>query len=455
MSRDFNIWRIAKILIPVLSVCFLLTACNGGEEDTAHNDQRTPIVSSAGTMDDKPVSTGAEASSLSKEHRTCWQTGVLQLMYEQMGIVSLGMYEQITEGSMALMMVAFAIWFSFRLMRHVSSLQEENIAETWNEVFKQLFLCFACGLIASSTGTLLFLLNTVIFPLYYAFLEFAGEMLNAATISGNSGTASFPFLGEIMSYGEPVRCTADKLVLSDKLNSFPEAPLKMMECMACAVNERLSPGFSLSFKSLFETGLWVFVIGLLIFIIFTFIKLAFVFYLVDTLFRFTIVVTILPILVMAYAFKNTRSWMTQGFYTMLNSAAYMMFIAIMIAVALLAMEEIMQSPELGLTSSNLEEVKYSFRELSIPFLCLLLLAFLIVSTMSIAQQLTDSLVGGSSGSNFQKRGGKALAMVAKWLTLGMTTRLMKLANAGRKKAGRGIKNGAIKGFNKMKGAFKK
>lgn len=80
--------------------------------------------------------------------------------------------------------------------------------------------------------------------------------------------------------------------------------------------------------------------GLMIIACFTFVKLGFVFYLVDTIFRFTIMVVMLPILIMGYPFGPTKKWLSQGFVTILNSAAFMMFMAIMIAIAMLALEQI-------------------------------------------------------------------------------------------------------------------
>lgn len=414
MKRSDKIHNFLKILIIIFSVCFLLTACNGSESSsnsgTGSETLSVTPMNSDGAGSKSP-------SELAQEQRQCWQSGILEIMYEQMGAISLGLYKEMTTGALTLMMVAFSVWFSFRLLKHLGSFQEENVAEVWKEVLKQLFLCFVCGILASSDSGLIFILNKVIFPIYYAFLEFAGEMLNAAGTSEESGVTNFPFLGEILKYGEPVRCVPEQLVTSDALDSFPQAPIDMMKCIACAINERLSIGFSLSFKTLFDNGIFAFLLGLGIFLIFTFIKISFVFYLVDTLFRFTIVVTILPALILAYAFKQTRSWANFGFVTMLNSAAYMMFVAIMIAVALLAMEEIMKSPALGLTSSDINEVSQSFKELSIPFLCLLLLAFLIVSTMTIAAELTDTFVGGDSSANFQKRAGKAGAMLLKFFAV--------------------------------------
>ena len=424
MLKKGNIVGILKILILVISVCFLLTACSGTDVKGTNNSNQHTAMSGA----DK------NSNQLAQEQRQCWQSEILDLMYRQMGSISLGLYKQMTDGALAFIMVAFAVWFSFRLMKHVSSLQEENIAEVWKEVFKQLFICFVCGLLASSTAGLAFVLNTIIFPLYYTFLEFAGEMLNAASAATGQEDLSLTFLGETIKYGQRVACVPENLVPDENLTSFPDAPINMMKCIACAINERLGIGFYLAFETLHDTGFMALVIGCIIFLIFTFIKLAFIFYLVDTLFRFTIVVTILPALILAYAFKQTRSWATFGFVTMINSAAYMMFVAIMIAVALLAMHEIMISPALGLSGDNIKDFRQNFKEFSIPVLCLLLLAFLIQSTMKIAQDLTNTLVGGDSSGSFKDKGAKAAAMVVKFLTVGIGGFALGAAKKGAGKA---------------------
>lgn len=435
MLKKGNIVGILKILILVISVCFLLTACSGTDVKGTNNSNQQTAMSGAPETE--------TPAKLAKDQRECWQSSILDLMYRQMGSISLGLYKQMTDGALAFIMVAFAVWFSFRLMRHVSSLQEENIAEVWKEVFKQLFICFVCGLLASSTAGLAFVLNTIIFPLYYTFLEFAGEMLNAASAATEQEGLSFTFLGETIEYGQKIACVPENLVPDENLTSFPAAPINMMKCIACAINERLGIGFFLAFTTLHDTGFMALIIGCIIFLIFTFIKLAFIFYLVDTLFRFTIVVTILPALILAYAFKQTRSWATFGFVTMINSAAYMMFVAIMIAVALLAMHEIMISPALGLSGDNIEDFRQNFKEFSIPVLCLLLLAFLIQSTMKIAQDLTNTLVGGDSSGSFKDKGAKAGAMVLKFFTLGIGGAILNVV-----KKGAGEMLGAGKGMAK-------
>lgn len=444
MLKKGNIVGILKILILVISVCFLLTACSGTDVKGTNNSNQQTAMSGA----------TESPAKLAEDQRECWQSDILDLMYQQMGSISLGLYKQMTDGALAFIMVAFAVWFSFRLMRHVSSLQEENIAEVWKEVFKQLFICFVCGLLASSTAGLAFVLNTIIFPLYYTFLEFAGEMLNAASAATGQENLSFTFLGETIKYGKQIACVPENLVPDENLTSFPAAPINMMKCIACAINERLGIGFFLAFTTLHDTGFMALIIGCIIFLMFTFIKLAFIFYMVDTLFRFTIVVTILPALILAYAFKQTRSWATFGFVTMINSAAYMMFVAIMIAVALLAMHEIMISPELGLSTGSIKDFRQNFKEFSIPVLCLLLLAFLIQSTMKIAQDLTNTLVGGDSSGSFKDKGAKAGAMVLKFFTLGIGGFVIDAAKKGGGKALGWTKGKAKAGMQAVAKKFK-
>lgn len=122
--------------------------------------------------------------------------------------------------------------------------------------------------------------------------------------------------------------------------SFPDGPRTMMNCMICTVNERLTLGFFLSFKVMDAPGFMSLITGLFILICFTIVKLGFIFYLVDSIFRFTMMAIILPILIMSYAFKQTSSWAKNGFLTIINSAALMMFMGIMMSMALLAMEKI-------------------------------------------------------------------------------------------------------------------
>lgn len=402
MFKGVNIKEILKMLLIVIFATFMLTSCSR-EDDSSHNDQSAMVEGTDGDF-----------KQMASQHRECWQTGIVDLLYENMGKVALGMYAKITDGALPLMMLAFAIWTIFRLLKFVGSFTEDSPAEIWNEIVRKMFVCLICGLIASSTTQLLWLLNTIVFPIYYAFLELGSEILNAASDGGAfkaAGGDTISFFKEDIPASQPIMCSASGVgTASLETLSFPEGPRTMMNCMICAVNERLSLGFYLSFKVMSGSGFMPFIIGLFILLCFTIVKLGFVFYLVDSIFRFTMMAVILPILVMSYAFKQTSGWAKTGFLTILNSAALMMFMAIMMSMALLAMEKIIGDNK-AIFKDSVNEM--SFTEFSIPFMCIMLIAFLIVSSVELAQQVTDSLVGGNSDSAFQRRVGTLIATIFK------------------------------------------
>ncbi len=403
MTKSMNIGRFIKALMLVLAAVFLLSACDVEKDRTAFPTSN---------LQGKEVN-----PQILQEQRSCWQSGILDTLYDGMGKVAFNMYSQLTSGALTFMMVAFALWTAFRLLKFVGSFTEESPSELWNEILRKLFICFFCGWLASSTSGMLTVMNSVIFPVYNAFLEFGSEILTSATKTSAAKGKIITFWGENIEFSQSVVCKAENLEnakIDKNLERFPDAPRQMMGCLICAVNERLSLGMALSFKVLAEPGIMSTITGLLLLICFVFVKLGFVFYLIDSVFRMTIMLVLLPLLVMSFAFKKTAGWMKTGFLTIINSAALMMFMAVMIGMTLLALEQIMIDSE-DIFGEN--ATKESFREFSIPFMCLLMIAFLISSSVKIAKQVTDSLVGGGGDTNFAKQGAKLGAVIAKYLTL--------------------------------------
>ena len=423
MFKDVNIKQILRVMLVVLFAAFMLTACE--QDDSIGGRSRAAMAAPVG---EDPISEETMKNA-SNAHRECWQTGMIDLLYLNMGKIAMGMYAKITDGALPLMMIAFALWTIFRLLKFVGSFTEDSPAEIWNEIVRKLFVCLICGLIASSTTQILWLLNTVVFPIYYAFLELGAAILNSAGDGSNfkAGSTVLSFFQEKLTLNEPVMCSAPAIgKASIESLSFPDGPRTMMNCMICTVNERLTLGFFLSFKVMDAPGFMSLITGLFILICFTIVKLGFIFYLVDSIFRFTMMAIILPILIMSYAFKQTSSWAKNGFLTIINSAALMMFMGIMMSMALLAMEKIITDNS-DIFNDNANEM--SFSEFSIPFMCIMLVGFLISSSVNLAQQVTDSLVGGNSDSLFQKRVGTFVMWTLNLITLGAAKRVI---NAGKK-----------------------
>lgn len=399
MVMNINIAKSLKLLVLIPTI-LLLFAC------TKVDDNSTIIENTEDNV------------ALEVQHRECWQSAIVGAIYDTTSHITMGMYAHMTQGAMALMMVAFAIWLAFRMIKHVSSFTEDSPAEVWSEVMKKFFLCFVCGLLASSPTGVIWVLNSLIFPIYNAFLELGSEMLSHLGEEGKAGSnitsIYIPFIGDVESK-YPLLCTVTNMDPATP-EGFPTAPKQMMECLICAVNERLNFGFKLGWVIMSQPGFMAIICGLIMVAIFFFVKIGFVFYLVDSIFRFSLMVLMLPILIMAYAFKPTRKWTTTGFTTILNSAAFMMCIAIVILMAIVAVQQILiDNKEL------IEANETSLADFSVPFLMLLLVGFLLVGSMDIAKSIANSIIGGGGENNFQKKVATGVLKVGKWAAMGILT----------------------------------
>lgn len=408
MKNKQNILKGWKLLL-LIPALFLLFACS--------TDKRSDALDES-----------ADPNQLELEHRECWQSAVLAMIYDTSGKLTMGMYGQLTHGAMALMMIAFAVWLAFRLVKHVSSFTEESPAEVWTEVIKKFFVCFICGLLASSPAGALFVLNRIVFPIYNAFLELGALLLQ------NTGTESMHWLKDDMWLNNPVNppkynliCTLDPTTQNSDANllGFPSGPKEMMECMVCSVNERLNFGFKIGLQIMEEIGFMATICGIIIIATFLFVKLGFVFYLVDSVFRFAMMTLILPLLIMGYAFKPTRKWTTTGFKTIINSGAFMMFIAVVMLMTISATYQIMDTyrPYFDVSELRRAGLMSMMADFSVPFIMLLLISFVVASALSVAKSVADSLVGGGGETNVQKRiatyAAKVGKKIASTITMGL------------------------------------
>ena len=402
MRCRFNISMILRFMALLLFV-FMLNACGTDRQmRKIAQDPETEKNATWEMMDDPK----------------CWQGDIVNEIYSIAGKIAMNMYEKLTEGAMALMMIAFGVWLTFRLMKHISSFTEESPAEFWTEIIQKLFICTVCGLLASSTTGALFVLNSIIFPLYNAILELGGTMIShisQGSVDVFGKTWNVPFQVEKAKYS--LVCQAGKLTKATLENGFPLEPQKMMECLTCAISERLNFGMRLGLQAMIKMPLTGIVVGLLLVIIFIFVKLCFVFYLVDAVFRFALMLMILPLLIMAYAFKTTRNWVKIGFFTILNSAGILAMIAIIIVMILVGMHQLIKAYSpwmmIGLAADNVGQ-EGGLDDLGVPFLVLLMMAFLTVGAIKIAKHTADTLIGGGGEANFQKKIASRGAQLAKF-----------------------------------------
>lgn len=393
-----DIIRILKPLLLLAVMAVLLSACS------TDSDSMTGAESGSGTGEE-----------LDEQQRACWQGSLLAMFYNAMGQASMQAWPLVTGGALPLIMVGFAIWLSFRVLKHISSVSEESPAEVWTEVGKMAATCLFCGLLASSTEFLVFTLNTFIFPIYYTFLEYSARILELAAPEAQSKGQMLNDTCMIYT-NEKLICAAPPLekIESASSASFPSGPSTMMQCLVCTTSDRMQMGFIIAKNLLALPSLASFLAGIMIYVIFAIVKVSFVFYLVDSIFRMTLMIIILPLLILAIPFKYTRKWSHESFKTILNSSAIMMCLAVMMTMAMLAMQVVIQQ--------NSEELgdKGKYQEFSIIMIAMIMMGFLVLKSCGLAVAMADSLVGGGGGTDFQKKIAKLAAWTAKKLAVAVS-----------------------------------
>ena len=395
-----------KLLFVLIAVVFLASC---GKDDDQEN------LVPANVESESSLTYAAEVQK-TKYASGCLGCQILVMIYDAVGDQVMKMHTDFTKASMPIMMVAFSIWLALRLLKFVSSVSESNVGEVWNEVLRKLFICLICGLIAATPVALQSFVNLFIFPIYEAFLELGLKILQASG-TGTTKTVSFVVFGETITVEDAnLGCKLDDS-LTLGTSGFPAALRDGMTCQIQLLRKYLSVGSDIATTAMRQVGIQGRILGLILWCFFLIVRLFMVFYLVDSVFKMGIIILMLPLYVMSYAFGPTKKWATIGFTSIIASAGFLMCFSVIVSLCLTAMVNLIQgSPELF----NPRDPEYCFSNLCLGYVCLLLVGFLIYGSMGVSQQMVSGLLGAKMSDQFQKNMKAAVqaGLQAAWSTLG-------------------------------------
>lgn len=351
---------------------------------------------------------------ISVSEQSCLSCEILVMIYDAVGYNVGHLHAEFSRAAMPITMVGFAIWLALRLLKFVSSVTETNAGEVWNEIIKKAFICLICGMLASSSTMLKVTMDTIVFPVYSAFLDLGTQILQASTAGGKENPDnSFIVFGQELSVAE-VKMDCSQVENSGKEIGvgFPTSIREKMRCMINMLSAHLNLGSDIATQAMHNTenGTGI-VVGFVLWSSFWIVNLSFVFYLVDAIFQMGIIILLLPLFIISYAFGPTRKWTGIGFSKVLASAGFMMCFSIIVASVLRAMIELIKNNQPIFNPSDLYAVT---QDISIGFICILLIGFLIYGSMGVSQQLTSGLIGSKVDSNFQKNMKAVVQTGIKW-----------------------------------------
>lgn len=397
MKMVCNISHIKKILIMLLLVVFL-AAC--GETDVTIGEACTDEQSAQGY------------SCVDINDVGCLGCRIFTLLFNAASSSVMKLHGQLTSGAMSLMMVCFAVWLAVRLLKFVSSATESSIAQVWNDILKQAFLCVFCGILASSPDMLIYAVNTFVYPIYVAMLKL-GVAIMETSIKNSDGTAtSFEVYGKTVTIAKVnLVCTFDKVGLITK-DGFPQEFLDAIVCIIKVLKHYLTIGGDVARTLMSQnTSFLGWIAGAVLWIFFLIVRVGMVFYLVDTIFQMGIIILLLPVFILAYAFKSTSKWTGSCFKNLLSSAGFLMCFSIVVTMVLRAMVELIANNP-SLFSPGRPELDAA--NFGLGALCLLLIGALIYGSMGVTDNISNALIGNTADKNFQKNMIQVLNKVKGW-----------------------------------------
>lgn len=321
---------------------------------------------------------------------TCWQTKIVNAVLSIIDVLYKTSANKVTEGGPAVICICFAIWMSFKILKTLPSFKEENLGEVWTEIGQKLFICIFCAWIVYTTGNIDWSLQTFLIPVYNTIAELGLQVLSSLQLADSSD------LGE---YGKVVYPTVNygqcKVNVVD-MNSLKTALATPINCLACAVSDRLNSGVKIGVALISSGNIGAIFIGLLVVVLFTIVKFCFIFVLVDGLFRLNFAAFLLPVLILAIPFNYTRKWSKHVFLMFLNSSGIMLFITLLISISIGALQNIMNTLGPQLDEGNVEGG-------GPMLLAILLISVLLVNIPDFGISLADKFIGGGGGVEFQKK----------------------------------------------------
>lgn len=361
---------------------------------------------------------------------TCWQAQIADTVTAIIDNLYNDSSRKVIQGGGNLMLVAFAIWMAFKLLKVLGSFKEESLGEVWTEIMQKLFLVAFCSYFIFSNA-IDDVINLFVLPIYQTLIELGLRGM----MTDGGGTIihlnNFP-LGDFgtIDFTHATACP-NELNLTVKDGQLREPVRAVSNCLICQINTRLNTGIKIGVVLVTSLQLFAILLGILIMLLFVASKFGFVLYLLDSLFRLNFSVFLLPVLLMGVPFNYTRKWSKYGFLMFINSSGIMMFMAILVNICILTLEGMLEdfiqesSEEFGLAQAV---------SITTPMLGMLLVALLLVNIPGLAMILADKLIGGGAGDAIHKKvtnfikdlGKKVGAKVINSLTDGATTTITQM-----------------------------
>ncbi len=367
-------FKILKVVMVVLALGLSVSACKNSE-------------TSGDVKSSKEINDEAKSST--------WQAGMFKMIYGTAGTLATSVYSRVSGSATNLIAVLLGLWIAIKLLGHVSSLKPVDPAEFWTMVMQRVFVCALCAAMVKTADNMMWTLNTFVFPVFTAFIEFADAILN-----GQGGVCHLAAgSNEASSSG------------------FPAGPGLAIECMINALHQKLCMGMALGARLITDkdsTFMGV-IAGILIILLYVIVDLVFPFYLIDSAVRMGLVLALLPALIMCYAFPSTKSYPTTALKMFINTGGQIAMLCVTLQLSAGVLVNFVQNNfPYVLDPAQIDSDPTAVADMAGPgvaLLSFLCIGFMTYGALQTSNSIADSLVGQGGGGALLKMAGQALGLI--------------------------------------------
>lgn len=300
-----------------------------------------------------------------------WQAKMFGFIYDVASNMAGSAFLQTSEASITLLSFGFAFWLAIKIGSALFAFKPKDPAEFWSEVGSRSALIAICAILLASTENVLFVVNTIIMPVFSFFISLAGAILQTS-----SSLPTENYLNNILDWE----------VASGQ--GLPDGPKEAIMNLIKDMHQKLSYGYVAASSLFFESGLLDLpkkFSGVLLYIFSFLLDTVFAFYLLDLIIRFAIMIALLPIIILSYAFPKTREMAKESFNIILNSGLTITTMTIGVTIAAAVNE--------GYVKNTLSE--YNDDDAFIVVTKCLVTIILCLSSIKYANKLANQYVGTS------------------------------------------------------------
>lgn len=313
----------------------------------------------------------------------CFSCALFEIVYSSASQLAAKVYNNVLPSASNFLAWGFMLWLAIEVAKFAGSVKAPNVGEFWKKVLFKFLLCGLCIIIVRNTSSMLWLVNTVIIPIFIGFIDFADAIMSG------SGSCAF-------NAAQNAHATA-----TEALSGEPSAALS---CLIGELHVKLAFGKSLG-RALIchpESTMSMTIVGFLFIVAFSAVGVVFPFYTIDCIIRLGLALSLLPLFVMAYPFDATRKFSGKGMVLFLDAGMTLAIISVCMTLVTGVIYAFLESNYPQILTSTTEDLSAvagpGVGTLTLFFLVVLIFSAVSISA-SIAQGIVDSrLPNGVVGS---------------------------------------------------------